>query len=329
MKIMEIEYERINENAKDNPLHQAIRAKDIDFALIKSLVSNGADVNAKDDDGYTPLNLAVRRHYNLELVKFLVSQGADVNVKDKHGCTPLHEAAKWNENVEVVKFLVSQGADVNAKNDAGCTPLHGAAFRNKNVEVVNFLVSKGADMNAKSKFGSIPLHGAARSNTVEVVEFLVSQGADVNMKDDAGYTPLHRAVSSCSEYVEYAEIFCSEFFYDGCDTNALASAIREAKKDRMIEVIKFLIENGADVNAKANDESTPLHIAAHLDNSIEVIKFLICKGADVHAQDHNGKTASARTDSEELRLYLLEQENSEEPYMTDERKAKTKPLFSI
>jgi ankyrin repeat protein len=62
---------------------------------------------------------------NLKLVKELVSKGADVNAKDKYGRTPLHYAAKEG-HLDVVKFLVSKGADVNAKDEKGNTPLDAA-----------------------------------------------------------------------------------------------------------------------------------------------------------------------------------------------------------
>jgi ankyrin repeat protein len=108
----------------------------IDKRDIESLVSQGADVNAKTDGGYTPLHFTAVADENVEIVKFLVSQGADINVKTDTGSTPLHVAAV-NGGVEIVKFLVAQGADVNAKNKVG-TPLD-MAKQNENTVVVEYL----------------------------------------------------------------------------------------------------------------------------------------------------------------------------------------------
>jgi len=195
---------------------------------------------------------------------------------------------------------IAKRAKINGKDDTH-TPLHDMAY-DASVKVFEFLVSQGADVNAKNKNGETPFHVAARKNeNVEVFEFFVSQGADVNVKDEHGMTPLHIA----------------------------------ARWNENVEIVKFLVSQGADVNAKNDNGYTPLHEAARYDVSVETIKFLIHKGADVHAQDNDRKTPLDLTQSrditcsEELRLYLLEQENREEPYMTDERKAKTNPLFGI
>ena len=94
----------------------------------------------------------------LEAVKSLLGQGVDVNAKEEDGWTPLHHAVFWSNNVDILKCLVSRGADVNAKNNDGETPLHFVAGRRKNVDMLKYLISVGADANAKDKFGKMPLH---------------------------------------------------------------------------------------------------------------------------------------------------------------------------
>jgi len=101
---------------------------------LQYLVSQGADVNTlvirepPYDEELTPLFLAVSQR-DIEIIKFLVSQGANVNMKGSNGWSPLHSAvsrflyAKSHQNIEIVKFLVSKGADVNAKNQFDSTPL--------------------------------------------------------------------------------------------------------------------------------------------------------------------------------------------------------------
>src|SRR4051794_16402256 len=78
--------------------------------------------------------------------KVLVECGADVNARNDSGLTPLYPAVVSNK-IEVVKVLVDYGADVNARNDKAWTPLHSAVLANK-VEAVKFLVECGADVNA-------------------------------------------------------------------------------------------------------------------------------------------------------------------------------------
>ena len=110
----------------------------------------GADPNAriaetKGSEGWqTPLLYAVR-HGNLEATKALIDQGADVNAKDGYGVTPLHHAA--GENLAGIgKMLVEAGADVNIRDESGHTPLHYAT-RERSAVIVGVLLELGADMD--------------------------------------------------------------------------------------------------------------------------------------------------------------------------------------
>ena len=118
-------------------LHRACYS---DIAVAKYLISLGADVNAKDDNGFTPLHLATTNR-NYKLVELLVSEGADVKVKNDDGETPLHYGAYYG-SIEIVKYLVSKGAEVNVKNDDGETPLDSAKAE-EHTEIVKYLESIG------------------------------------------------------------------------------------------------------------------------------------------------------------------------------------------
>ena len=150
-----------------------------------------ANIDAKDKDGRTPLQLAARNG-NIEVVKFLVSEEADVNARDKHGATPLH----WVKSVEVAEFLVSKGADVSARDNDGDTPLYNSVGYLGDLTLAGFLISKGADVNARSKEDwTLLTRGvldAIRKGDFATVHFLVSKGANVNAKG-AGLTPLRWA----------------------------------------------------------------------------------------------------------------------------------------
>jgi len=108
------------------------------FETVQFLVSKGADVNPRANDGFSPLTWASMYGQD-KIVRFLVSKGADVNARDGYGQTPLRLAVV-NENFRTVKFLVSKGADVNAKDNEGHTPLYWASHP----EITEFLISKGA-----------------------------------------------------------------------------------------------------------------------------------------------------------------------------------------
>jgi len=126
-----------------------------------------------------------------------LDKGANVNAKDKNGATPLHRAA-WFGHKEIVELLIAKGADVNAKDDSQSsnyvgTPLNCAAWKGHK-EIAELLIDNGADVNAKSDwFERTPLHDAIWENRKEVVELLIAKGADVNAKDVYGDTPLDYA----------------------------------------------------------------------------------------------------------------------------------------
>lgn len=89
--------------------------------MIQHLLAAGANVNAKDKEGWTPLMFAANKGYP-EIAKILITAGADVNAKDKDGNTALMRASS-SGSTETVRLLLAAGADVNEKNDAGVTAL--------------------------------------------------------------------------------------------------------------------------------------------------------------------------------------------------------------
>jgi cytohesin len=128
---------------------------------------------------------------NIEAVKQHLAAGADVNAKDDWGMTPLHRTAEMGRK-EIAELLIAKGADVNAQSDMG-TPLHLAAgFGHK--EIVELLIANGADVNAKGgDVGLTPLHFATFNGHKEIAELLIANGADVNANDIGGGTPLDYA----------------------------------------------------------------------------------------------------------------------------------------
>ncbi len=106
---------------------------------VEARIAQGADVNAKDSAGRTPLMWAAY-HGHADEVEALIAKGADVNVKDNEGGTPLLWAAVHG-HTDVVELLIAKGADVNAKDSAGQTPLM-LADREGHTDVVKLLIAK-------------------------------------------------------------------------------------------------------------------------------------------------------------------------------------------
>jgi ankyrin repeat protein len=203
------------------PLHWAVA--DSDLELTGLLVAHGADPNARDHRGNTPLLGAVwergergeRVETELEVAfldflrqaaALLLSAGADPNTADETGWTLLQHAlgiggehadptipfhhAVCVRALELVERLLEAGADPNAATISGATPMHAAALWPA-PNVMQKLLDHGGKIDLQDRLGNTPLHVAARANYHrEVVRFLLTRGAPVNARNRRGETPL-------------------------------------------------------------------------------------------------------------------------------------------
>lgn len=171
-----------------------------DVVVVKFFLDAGMDPNVKDDEtGLTALHVSAGKGY-VTTVQALLSAGAVVNVKSNDGVTPLMGAA-LEGHIEVVKALLTKGADVNEKmtiDDAiyrergGVTALKLALMRG-HTDIAQILIENGADVNARDGYGETPLMDAAEKGYIEIVKVLIAKGADVNAKTNGGITVLTAA----------------------------------------------------------------------------------------------------------------------------------------
>lgn len=160
-------------------------ARTRDTAEVRKLLAQGADPNAKDKKGRTPLMEAASEGYT-DTVRVLLENGADVNATDLVGWTALFWAA-FSRRTDALRTLVAKGADVNAKDNERRTALFWAAQFGY-TDTVRALLEKGAPANAKDSHGWTALMIAADLGHIDTVRALLEKGADVHARSKDGNT---------------------------------------------------------------------------------------------------------------------------------------------
>ncbi|XP_030849791.1 ankyrin-3-like [Strongylocentrotus purpuratus] len=251
-------------------------------------LSQGAEVNKDDNEGWTALQLAAQNGH-LNVTNYLISQGAAVNESSNGGSTPLQLAAQ-NGHLDVTECLLSQGAEVN-KDNRGFTPLHLAAL-NAHLDVAKYLISRGAEVNKGGNLNVTPLRLAAQKNHLDVTKFPISRGAEVNKDDNDGSTPLQLAAQKAafSGHLEVTNYLISQGAAVNESSNDGSTPLQLAAQNGHLDVTKCLISQGAAVNESSNDGRTPLQLAAQ-NGHLDVTKDLISQCADFEKTDYDGWTA--------------------------------------
>jgi len=216
--------------AEAEHLHHAAANGEIE--RVKLLISEGTDVNVKNNEGLTPLHYAAREGHK-EIVELLLAHGAGVNIGGADYNRTAAEFAMWSNHTEIVQLLVSKGADIS--------PLHFALYM-KDEAKARSLIEGGADVNKRTPYGTTPLDRAVGAGLKNIIKLLIDKGADANAKDNWDWTPLHSAVYSSKDIVEL-------LIARGANINAKDGDGRTplwyAEKEGYTEIAELLRKHGA------------------------------------------------------------------------------------
>lgn len=247
----------------------------------KALLAGGADINKPDPDNISPLLMALLNQ-RFDIAKYLVEQGADVDQWDYWGRTPLYMAVDTNQatgsyrgelppiqhstGLEVARLLIDRGAQVDYALKLAPLPREIAFDR--------------ANDNGVMNTGSTPLQRAAYGGDLAMMKLLLDSGANRQLANVNGVTPLIALTS----------------------TEGTRSHLKD--EATVIEGLKLLMDAGGDINQHGGTRNeTPLHTAVRR-NWQEVVRFLVDNGADLQAEDQRGLKpldwALGRADSQTL-----------------------------
>lgn len=227
---------------------------------VRVAINSGADPNARQNFGRTAL-LAACNANNTEVVKILLNSGAEPNAKDDEGWTALMSVVDKDEvDIEIIKMLIEAGADVNAKNQYNTTPLLRTVCWNNRSDIVKIMLDNGADMYACGAIGFDDFEYGCESpveaslGNLEFLKMFLDYGADINRK----YTNGESLLSQAAGYNSFKSV-------------------------------KFLLDNGANVNLKSNQNLTALISATKRETSDteKIVNILLDAGADPNVECEN------------------------------------------
>ena len=250
------------------PLHYAARHDHVEVA--KLLLQAGARINAREANDITPLLMAISNN-NMAAAHLLLSRGGEVNAMDWYGRTPLWEAvnvrnlyvhnATFKNGIdrapvlELIRALLAAHADVNARTKQ--TP----PFRNHLLEITGSL--EWVDFT-----GQAPFLTAALAGDITVMKLLLEHGADPKIDTFRGTSPLMAAAG----------------------VNWVVAQTWTEGPAQLLEAVKLCYELGMDVNQANSMGVTALHGAANR-GSEDIIRFLVEKGANLEARDNEQRSA--------------------------------------
>jgi ankyrin repeat protein len=288
----------ISNNAKMEFIQAAQRN---DVPAVQKLVKKGMDIDFQPKDGETAL-VAAARAGSHAVLQWLLQQGADTEVMTVDGMNALHVACA-NGKQYAVQLLLDSGADVTARTTVLLhTALHLAAERG-NLELVRLLVERRANLDAVTDRGWTALTHAVVKRNIPTASYLLSMGTHI-ITDD-----LLQAVESgnpdlvlllLDHGADIAAISHGKDLEDGTvDRSGKKrsmpplhgfAAIHVASREGNVEIVRILLQHGADPTLQTEKGYTPLHFACFSGNA-DLVRLLLGHGVDVDAKTSDGSTS--------------------------------------
>ena len=253
-------------------------------AAVKFLITQGADVNALNKFGETPLKYAAGQG-DLESLKALLKAKADPNKCGPSKNLPLSFAAGWGK-MDAAKLLIESGAKID---DGRVNPLHQAIFA-KDLKMVEWLLTKGADVECRTRYEGNPGQFTPLALTIntdhgEMTALLLKHGADPESPTDKReWTPIHLALHESK--AGPAEALIAHLTPEQLEKGHV---LHKVAGTRLHPLIEALAKRKIDLNAKNEDGETALHVAVK-SGYTDSVSLLLKHGADPNVPDKRGQS---------------------------------------
>ena len=269
-------------------------------SAIDELLSAGADIDARDRLGRTPLMMtAYSGNTGDDAMTVMLARGADPDATDRFGNTLLHLLASDSGKTDRVKGvlrLIEAGANLELANNGRMTPLM-LAVKSKKTEIVKALLSAGASPDTVDDRGTPLLHTviSCQPEKLAMLAMLIEAGADVDIRNQSGGTAMHRAlyghlhVKCLDPAQRLLRAGAHLNVHDRNGTAPLFGLIHWEIKDPG-EALTLLKKFGADIDIRDQQGMTTLLLAAQLGPNPKVMKALLDAGADPSLVDNRGNT---------------------------------------
>ena len=258
------------------PLLKTLIAKGADYKITNTKGENALFMAAQGTRG---------QQHGKAVFEYLEGLSLKTGLVNEEGKNLLHLISGRNTNEDLFHYLIAKGLDVNLQDGEGTTPLMNAS-RGNGLEVVKLLGEYVEDIDVQDKKGRSALALAVSRNRPEVVKFLLEQEADFSVNDKSGNTLAYYLIQTYKagnpkdfetkwELLEAAGLGLNDLQHDG---NTL---LHLAAKANNLPLLKRLEEFDMDINKKNDEGNTALHLAAMSTGNTEILKYLIDQGADV------------------------------------------------
>lgn len=286
-----------------------------DLETINMLVNVGINPNSKNLKGQTPLHYALishtpSYHNSLSRIEKLLDLKANVNEKDSQGRTVLHYLKITEGNLDefrkLLQLFLKKGANLEVKDNRGMSPFLLNSFLNNTIPSKEFL-KVGADVNAEDQNKRTALHYATKKSNRELLELLIQGGININKIDEDGNSAIDFGIDNVNQEDLLLYLLKNKAVFSNLAND---SPLHRAARNGWVKIAKYLISVGSDVN-QSIAENTPLHIAVMSSgpNRLEMVKLLVEYGADLEAINKSFNTplfnACSYSRDSEIIEYLL------------------------